>query len=422
MAPNLQPCPVVLVTQQVQDSRGFTEHTASITNVCDGIVDYRVRHSRLTPPFAHSVTTGWITVDGTVAHDHRSKHTIKGFDKISEDQRTRSLMRSGSSCEQSACVHHTCRATLARIHTVPWVGAGHIPAQSVAVATRCVASPFPLWSRASLPPFHCGGMVPFLTTCLMSSHSSSASLSPPAIQISLAISFGVRRSILATASGDRSSMLRSCNIRLHASRQWRPSLSPLACHQVVPQSAQPPRQAFVVVVAGQGSDLELYSRHWRLLEGSEPPGQFVELPRVAAVCRMLGIASNAFPLREPVTLQAVTFLGLSTLKPPLCDCGLPADREPTGAGSTLPLVGITVASGGTPSSIEGYSESHAVDIRSRITQVGMKTLSPLDVPPGIPRYPVFPRLILTFSETVDCSIGDVRSEGAAWRSDFQFIT
>ena len=46
-------------------------------------------------------------------------------------------------------------------------------------------------------------------------------------------------------------------------------------------------------------------------------------------------------------------------------------------------------------------------------QVGTKTLSSLDERPGIPRYPVFPRRILTFSETVDCSIGNVRSEGAA---------
>ena len=61
----------------------------------------------------------------------------------------------------------------------------------------------------------------------------------------------------------------------------------------------------------------------------------------------------------------------------------------------------------------GYSESHAIDVRSRVAQVGTKTLSPLDERPGMPRYPVLPRCIMTFSATVDCSIGNVRSEVVA---------
>ena len=75
---------------------GFTENTASLANTCN---DYLVRHSGLTPAFTHLVTTGWMAVDGTVAHDHCTKHTIEGFDKINEDQRARSLMRSSPSCE-----------------------------------------------------------------------------------------------------------------------------------------------------------------------------------------------------------------------------------------------------------------------------------------------------------------------------------
>ena len=51
---------------------------------------------------------------------------------------------------------------------------------------QSAALPFPLYSWASLPPFHCSGIVPLATTRFMRSVRSSASLSPPSIQISLA--------------------------------------------------------------------------------------------------------------------------------------------------------------------------------------------------------------------------------------------
>ena len=132
-----------------------------------------------------------------------------------------------------------------------------------------------------------------------------------------------------------------------------------------------------------------------------------------AVSRTLGIASDRLPLLAPVNLQTVTLLGRGSFEPPLCNRCLSADHEPTGACSTLPLVGITIFSSSRLSSIEGDGESHADDICSLVTQVSTETVSPFDEPPRVLRYPVFPRLVLAFFETSSCGFSNIRCESAA---------
>ena len=171
----------------------------------------------------------------------------------------------------------------------------------------------------------------------------------------------------------------------------------------MPQSAQPTSPVMRL-------------RRWPVLSFTPGTGVGLKAPSLppvcatpACLCGLPGIASYAFPLRAPIKLQAVPFLGTEHFRAATVP-SRPVYSAPTGACRPHPLVGITVPSGGALPTIEGYTESHAIDIRSRIAQVCAKTFEPLDERPGIPSYSVFPRHILTFSETVDCSIGKVRSE------------
>ena len=136
----------------------------------------------------------------------------------------------------------------------------------------------PFVSRASLPPFHCGGMVPLRTTRFMSSHCDSASLSPPVIQISLAISsgptarcLGMRRNILATFPGVKMRMLHNC-IAWSSSRIARRGFHFLNLLTTWQRRKVlcPSRETFIVIT-GQSAILALHSRNWRGLGVFKPP-------------------------------------------------------------------------------------------------------------------------------------------------------
>ena len=122
----------------------------------------------------------------------------------------------------------------------------------------------------------------------------------------------------------------------------------------------PPRQALIVVV-GQGSVLEFYSRYVRVC--TAPTCHHGQL--------LAGHRQQLFFLFVVVNLQTVTFLGVGTSAACLHTMNQLVLVARFHSSASQP------SSGSPPPSIEGYSESHAGDIRSRGTQVGNSKISSL---------------------------------------------
>ena len=130
--------------------------------------------------------------------------------------------------------------------------------------------------------------------------------------------------------------------------------------------------------------------------------QFSRVPTVSCLFR---IGNNRFPLFASVCFQTVTLLGLSKFDPPLCDCCSPASNEPTGTCNTHPFIRFSALCDGPFPSVHGNGESHARNIRSRIT----KAPEPFDEPPRVLGYPVFSQVVPSFLQ------GGGRSISAAHR-------
>ena len=156
--------------------------------------------------------------------------------------------------------------------------------------SRCVlqsaATSFPLQSPVSLPPFHCDGIVLLATTRFMTSLRSSASLSPPAIQISLASASGPTACHFWHATQDLGGCL-GRQIK-NGTEVYHPHVSVCrvsgVCNvlhlRVSEQRSKvlcPPCESFLVVF-GQGSVLESHSRYRCGFDGSKPSCELVAYP------------------------------------------------------------------------------------------------------------------------------------------------
>ena len=123
MAPNLEPCLDEVPTIQLKpwksrgecrtpERRAASYSTPPVSRMYAVTSCNIVRHTTLFPAFAHSIAAGGVAANGTVTQNDTSKHASKAFDKISDDQCTRPLVRSGPMGKQSARVHHAgCPAT-----------------------------------------------------------------------------------------------------------------------------------------------------------------------------------------------------------------------------------------------------------------------------------------------------------------------